>query len=101
MSQPRGRAHPEGIQLEKKLETAWGWEGLEQHKHPLCANPGREWEVGEEEMQGACLPIQEQLHNLGTAVQCWEKRGENRKNVDCLWVWGVVFLHVQVVESLG
>lgn len=42
----------------------------------MCPNAGREWEWDEEKLEkleGACLPLQEQLHNLGTAVHRWEK----------------------------
>lgn len=38
--------------------------------------------MGEEKLEGACLPLQEQLHDLGTAVHRWEKTGKT-------WIVGV------------
>lgn len=49
-------------------------------------------------MEGARLPFQEQLHNLGTAVQCWGKNGKKQEN----WiVCGIVLLHTQGAECFG
>lgn len=55
----------------------------------VCPNAAREWEEKLEKLEGVFLPLQEQLHDLGTAVHCWEKTG---KIGIFLWVCGVVFL---------
>lgn len=61
---------------------------VEQHKQPLCAQTlpgnGRRGEEKLEKLEGVCLPLQEQLHHLGTAVHCWEKMGKTKKNRDFL-----------------
>lgn len=100
---PRDSLCPRAPQQREKLGKSWRQPqdgGQEQHKHPLCPNPGRAWEEGEEKLGKVSLPFQQQLHSLGTAVHGWEKTGKTRENMDHLCFRGIVSLQQDLLRFL-